>query len=343
MSKLGKLWAGNVFGTNTGKLFISFDEDGPELKGVLRFNDDDRGAVVYQIEGRYENEIQLTGTTTEEAEGVEYGDLAITAVVTPEGRLKGEWSTSIGTGGTLVAYPHDSAQQQQNAVETAASKEQFFTRSFHTGALSLSRDNIFALLDVISGGFDSRAIVTYRDGGANVTKFADEFRRDPVRTEYLEYLKLFIQQQEEFGVNRVVAVELNRYGENTVTVQGVHEVWVEGKVQTIKSEMKRRRRPLVTNLKEFGVNLNLLVLFAIIVIMPSFGEIWKRIVFGVVAFTLLRTVHWIHSSYIPNASIRMNDQPEGWLYKVWPSVLSIIVSVVGGVALAYVVKLLELD
>jgi hypothetical protein len=51
MSAIGKLWAGQVFGTNTGNLFVEFVSDvGDQLKGVLRFMDQRFGLVLYDIE-----------------------------------------------------------------------------------------------------------------------------------------------------------------------------------------------------------------------------------------------------------------------------------------------------
>ena len=39
MATIGRLWAGRVFGTNTGNLFVELETTADELRGTLRFMD----------------------------------------------------------------------------------------------------------------------------------------------------------------------------------------------------------------------------------------------------------------------------------------------------------------
>ena len=48
---LGRLWAGRVYGTNMGNLFVKLEGDDPALMGTLRFNESGVGVVVYCIDG----------------------------------------------------------------------------------------------------------------------------------------------------------------------------------------------------------------------------------------------------------------------------------------------------
>ena len=70
MANLGKLWAGRAFGTNTGNLAISFTKDEEELEGIIRFQDEQYGIVIYNVTGTFKDGIQLTGKTETEIEGV---------------------------------------------------------------------------------------------------------------------------------------------------------------------------------------------------------------------------------------------------------------------------------
>ena len=46
---VGKLWAGKVYGTNTGNLFVKLEGDDKVLKGTLHHNDPAAGIAVYNI------------------------------------------------------------------------------------------------------------------------------------------------------------------------------------------------------------------------------------------------------------------------------------------------------
>ena len=118
MGNLTKLWAGRIYGTNTGNMFLNFEETGPILKGTLRFLDSQLGVAMYALEGSYGKEISLTGTPLKEAhDGIEFGTIQVSASLTPEGNLRGQWESSLGTAGTFEAYPHehDSSSQAQGS------------------------------------------------------------------------------------------------------------------------------------------------------------------------------------------------------------------------------------
>lgn len=106
MANIGKLWAGAVYGTNTGNLFIEFDESGSNIVGILRFMDTLYGLSIFSIQGTFDEEtLRIIGNPTKGAEDVT--SLTVEAKLTPEGHLRGTWKTVLGTGGTSVAYPHD--------------------------------------------------------------------------------------------------------------------------------------------------------------------------------------------------------------------------------------------
>lgn len=323
MANLGKLWAGSVYGTNTGKLAISFEKDGEELEGVIRVNDDQHGLVVYQVHGEYGDEILLTGTTTTVREGVEFGQLTVKAVLTPEGSLRGAWSTTTGTGGPFIAYPHD-VTKPANSGRAELEVEQFYTQSYTLGALNLSREDILSLMEITKKDFNAggRLIVTYRNGGAEVTKYHKDFIAQMDGLNKLNYLKLFIQEPDEFGVNKIAIVELADHGANKIVVQGVREIWVEGKALTLQGELMKRKRSLATNFKEFGVNLSQLALFVMIIVMVDIESVWIRVGVGGVFLALIKFVEWLHVAFIPNASIHLGSNSDTWLTRWRDSIFS---------------------
>ena len=110
--------------------------------------------------------------------------------------------------------------------------EQFYTRTHTLGALNLDREAVLSLIELVKKDFNSggRLIITYRNGGSEVTKYGADFEAAIDGLDELNYLKLFIQEPDEFGVNKMVIVELVEHGVSKIVVQGVREIWVEGKL-----------------------------------------------------------------------------------------------------------------
>ena len=113
MTQLGKLWAGRVYGTNTGNLFVEFDEVEAQVVGRLRFLDALAGIAVYSVKGTFADRLVLTGELVQGGEPENHGTLTIDARLTSDGHLRGTWNSTIGTGGTFELLPHDRRQLEQ--------------------------------------------------------------------------------------------------------------------------------------------------------------------------------------------------------------------------------------
>lgn len=341
MAHLGKSWAGRAFGTNTGNLAISFDKDEEELEGVVRFQDEQYGVVVYNVTGSFKDGVHLTGKTGTVIEDVVFGDLTVDATLTTEGSLKGEWSTTLGSGGPFIAHPHGGTKTL-NASTSDVEIEQFYTRTHTLGALNLDREAVLSLIELVKKDFNSggRLIITYRNGGSEVTKYGADFEAAIDGLDELNYLKLFIQEPDEFGVNKMVIVELVEHGVSKIVVQGVREIWVEGKARVLLDELDKRKRNLVTNFKKHGVSLTQLAFFAMLVVIVDIQSFWKRAGFVVVFLITIRIIEWLHMSYIPNATIRMSKGKQSLNSKYGVSVVSWLATILGALINSYLAYLL---
>jgi len=323
MSKLGKQWAGRVYGTNTGNLFIEFQEVDNSLHGTLRFMDNAFGLVVYQISGSFSDVLKITGKAIQAHENIEVGDLEVEGILNSQGHLQGSWKTALGTAGTFVAFPHDIAPPQSKPSENPIIPEQMHIKNINLGAVRLFLDDVVQLFEHIKQDFVSgKIIVTYNSRGSEITKYADDFLRDAPSLGTLKYLKVTIQEHEAYGINRVVVVELRAFGENEIRVQGVQESWVVGKAETLASILKRYQSTLVTTYKKFDLNLNQFIFTGMLVVMPSIATWQNRAVFAAVVFILLTFMLWLHARFIPNASIKMTAAKPTWFSRVWPSLVS---------------------
>jgi hypothetical protein len=328
VSNIGKLWAGGAYGTNTGNLYIELVKTGPDVTGTLRFMDNAFGLAIYRIEGTFDQEtLRIAGKPEKSAEGVELGDLEIESKLTPEGNLRGTWTTTLGNGGTFVAFPHDTAVSSQHWSRGAPVPEQIYTRNLSLGAVRLFAEDVTQLFQHIQQDFVSgRLVVTFNVRGSEVTKYAEDFLQDSQSLGPLKYLKVMIQEPEAYGINRLVVVELNAFGGNEVRVQGIQESWVIGKAEAIAALMMRNQSTLITTYKKFGLNLNQGIFVAMLVAMPSITKWTERALFAVAVFALLAALLWLHAKFIPNATVRMEVERPTLFARTWPTLLSWLVA-----------------
>jgi len=83
MPTLGRLWAGRIFGTNTGNLFLELDSTGNEIAGTARLMDTVFGLTVYRVAGSFDGTLRIRGEPTQAPPGVNTGPIEATAVLTP--------------------------------------------------------------------------------------------------------------------------------------------------------------------------------------------------------------------------------------------------------------------
>lgn len=340
MATLGKLWAGHVYGTNTGNFFLELDAVEPTVTGTLRFMDSLFGIAVYHVAGKFDNQLTLTGTPQQIRQGVEAGNLVIEAELTSEGHMRGSWKSSLGTGGTFQAYPHDASKSNLGRGDiTAALPEQLYTANITLGAIRLSAEAVDELVAFVRREFVvGRPVLTYMVRGNEVTKYYEDFKTDADLPSELRYLKLNIQELEAHGINRVVVVELSAQGENVVRVQGINESWVVGKAEATARMLRVYEKTLVTTYKKFGLTLNHVIFLAMLVTMPSILLLRDRIIFAAVLLVLLNFLYWLHQRFIPNVLVSIREDQPSLIRRISPTLVSWVVAASAALAAALVYK-----
>lgn len=145
LTTLGQRWAGRAFGTNTGNIYAEFRTDAGNTTGTLRFMDSELGLSRFAVVGTFDgNGLQLTGNPIAAGEGVELGTLTIRGNLHPDGQIRGNWESTLGTAGTFVLHPHDISQP----VATNA-PEQLHTAVRTVGALRLYSADVKELIGAI--------------------------------------------------------------------------------------------------------------------------------------------------------------------------------------------------
>ena len=340
MANIGKLWAGRVFGTNTGNVFVELKGDDKNLSGVLRFNDSALGLVVYDVSGSFDGtKLNLKGDATQSPPGVQTGHIKIEGGLAPQGHIRGQWISTLGTGGTFELYPHDAAPDQS---AKSSIPEQLYSSRIPVGAVRLYPDDVRDTIEAMRKDFiaGSRIVATYKVGGVDTTKYLEDFWQEAAKLDELRYLKLAVQEPEAHGINRLVMIELDSLGGNGVLVQGIYESWVIGKAETIARQLRRYEQSSATNIRRLGIGLNQLIAFGALVAIPEIAWPWLRIGFVAALIAIVAAFNWTHRRFLPNAVIHMAKPSPGILERAWPSILSWLMAATASLAAAYVFYLL---
>jgi hypothetical protein len=341
MATLANKWAGRLFGTNTGNLFLEISQDGEAVKGLARVLDNLYGLALYEFTGTFDENLKLTCKPLESRSTDGLGVVTVEAFLTPEGNLRGTWHSTVGTAGTFDAYPHDITKANQNSTKSENIPEQIYNKNIQIGSVRLFSEDVRRIIAFIEQDYtDGRAIVTYNVRGSQATKYATDFIRDIENLGEIKYLKITIQETEAHGINKVIVLELVEHGVSEVRVSGINEAWVLGKAESIAQEIRSRQNILVTTYKKYGLNLNGAIFFAMLVAMPSIAS-WKdRAIFALTVFVLLNLLLLIHGKFIPNTKIYLSQENPSFITRVWPSILSWVIAASSSIFAAWVFYLL---
>jgi hypothetical protein len=329
---IGKLWAGRIFGTNTGNVFVKLEGEDAALTGTLHFNEPGIGFVVYAIKGRFDGQaLILAGDPQAQLEGVTLGQLTATATLNTRGEFSGEWATSIGSAGTFLLYPHDAA----NGIEAGSGTmpDQLHTARYHFGAVEIDRQQITAIADEIQRDFGKSQVIVTVTSDTEQSRFLADFKTVTFSADRATVIKLFVQETEGNGVNRIAQVEFGPQI-NLVMTQSSDEAWVLGMLEKLKRSVRPFERAYTTNFKKFGFGINQLLLVGAIIFLPSLITLRDRAILMVGVLVLIFCVDWLHGKYLPFAAIYLSQKPKGLFARVAPSAFSWIIAVSASVAAA---------
>jgi len=298
---IGHLWAGRAFGTNTGNLFVRLTGEDSALSGTLHLNDPTFGLTVYHVKGEFNGEtLSLSGNPENEDEDIEFGTLSAQAKLSEKGEFKGEWATDTGSRGTFVLFPHD--QKEFDVSSSSKSPEQLHTARHNFGAIALDKEQIISLATVMQAEFPNSQVVVTLAAGTEQTRLLNDFRGVTHAENRAESLKLFVQEAEPNGINRVAIVEFGpQY--NLAMAQGSDEAWTLGMLEKLKRYIQPLERTYTTHFKRFGFGVNQFLIFGAIVYLPSLQALSDRFILmlGVLFITFI--VNWLHQKFLPYAAI----------------------------------------
>ncbi|MGZ9738306.1 hypothetical protein ACXX83_07685 [Pseudomonas sp. GNP012] len=342
MPSLANHWTGRLFGTNTGNIFLELSQSNNNISGQLRIMDSVFGVSLYSYTGTIGDEITLHCTPLKSDEGVQISVVDVKGTLTPQGSIRGEWKSEIGTAGTFEIFPHDIKNTQNSENTENSQPEQIHNKTIQLGSVRLFKEDIIQLINFIKKDFTTdKVVITYSQRGSELTIYANAFLNKTETIEKLNYLKLVIQEPEAYGINRVVIIELTNTGTSEIRVSGINESWVLGKAESTFQLLKPKQNLLVTNYRKYGLNLNGVIFFAMLITIPEITDLTKRLVFVFSVFILLNLLLTTHNKLIPNTAIYLTQTNVGLFARSWPTLLSWLIAVTSSVVASIIFALLK--
>lgn len=324
MKSIEGKWAGRLYGTNTGNLFCDLELNNDQIIGTARLNDDLHGLVIFSVSGKLDTIVEIKLTQYSENEVL--SDSAIIDAklrIQNDGSILGEWISKNGHAGTFDLFPHKNIETKDSPLEP----RQIFSKTIKLGSIRLFRKDIQEIISYVRKDFpDSRLIVTYNKYGSEIIKFADDFLDDLDEIRELRGIQFSIQDIPSKQVRRYINIDLFNRTESEIRISGANESWVLGKTEALKILFSQFTNKVVTNYKRYGLTLNSIIFFIMLILIPEIDTISKRTVFVVSVIFLLSILYLVHKRFIPNTIIFLtNTKPNVWK-RMWPSILSWLIA-----------------
>lgn len=305
MELIASHWTGNAYGTNTGKITLELSEQGLNPKGLLRFMDDTFGLALYEVTGTVSSEgISFKGNPTVEREGLVQGEITILGKLTPEGNIRGHWSSVIGTGGTFIVYPFSEGSPELE--NTVGIREQIFTSRAQLGFVQIYKEDVVNIVTYLRRDLPSgKIVVTFQshEKAERVNYYDDFIKIDDLGV--LTYLRLFISEPEDKGINRSINIQLRAHGVNELVVQGMTESWVLGEAQIMSKYLSKFKDKIRNSFNKCLGALQLVAMLGMIVLIASVDNISTRVLIAIGTFLLIYVAPKLFSRLFPNAIINM--------------------------------------
>ncbi len=175
---------------------------------------------------------------------------------------------------------------------------------------------------------------------SEVTRFSADFLNSINDLNEIKGLKIFIQEQEAPGINKMVNVDLFETTGNAIRVSGINESWVVGKAESINKEISNNLSWAATKYKKYGLNLNLIIFFLMLVFIPEITTWPKRLTFVCGIYLLLVVLYQIHGKLIPNTMIILKEKQPNYFSRSWPAIISWLFTIMGSIVAAYLFRFL---
>lgn len=302
---LGLLWAGKIYGTNTGNIFVELTEDGDRYKGLLRLLDDKFGVVVYNLTVDFDGaNLQVLGEPKDAPEGSTVAPLSAKVSLNERGEFSGVWQTELGNGGTLTLYPHDNSKSANQP--SADRPQQFFTKRHNFKSVVLTKSDLLQIAESFDSEFPDSDVIVSVTTETNHSMYLKHFKDTQFTSDQAKSVKIHVQKPEGDGLSRVLAVEFGQ-SENFVIAQSIDEAWAIGRVEKARLQIRPFERTYAISPTVQVLGITQIIFLVMLIYLPSLDSILDRTIYVAIVSLLIIGVSYLHSKLITNAKIYLTE------------------------------------
>lgn len=325
-------WTGRIYGTNTGNVFLRFEErtDGT-LNGVLHIHDDRLGVTVYNVTGEFDgSSLRISGTPTEVPESVKSDTISANGLLNAKGEIEGDWLSSLSLAGRFILYPHLRPNSEKSTPDQLHIARQDF------GPVAVNKSDIEEISELVQKDFENPVVVTIT-GETEQSSYLERFKKLKFSDRFATVVKIRAQAQEQDGIARIIQVEFGPQF-NFVLAQSTDEAWARGKRDTLRQYLKRYETSYASLWKRFGFGLNQAFFLALLIFLPGLSTNIERAIL-LIGFLIISQAIQLIDKRIRHASIRLSEKKPNFFERYGATLLSwsagVMGTVLAGLLLAY--------
>lgn len=266
-------WLGTLRGSRTGTLYLESRDNGPSLL-VIGFT----GAGDVRLNAT-DNESNGTIDLFVEETNQKFGSAKIEWQ--SDDKATGSWQFATGAAGVfdLVRYadaPVASAETTTNLTD------QVLNREVPIGAVTLYRPDLERLIAEMESLVPKPNITTIRatENGQIVVQSATKYLERKDYVDVVRVLTVSTAEVSEKPIKRIANVMLDNDGSSQILISSPDEIWTEAAASRLSKFLDQFSSKLTGWLRRQGLNINTIILFAILIWIPDRPLFERVIVFG---------------------------------------------------------------
>lgn len=252
----------------------------------------------------------------------------------------GIWKLNDNSAGTFEVVRKNFGPEPSAAEPLEKSQAQISNKEVPLGAITLYRADLERIIAELSSYFEEPflPLIRAKEGGQVFVRNAGEYlaRRD--LPERISELTISIEKPSTHGLKKIVNLILNDDLDSKISVSSPDELWTEAVAQRLSRFMSEFTSTFTGFLRRHGLNVNSLLLVAVLIALPEFRLLDRILIVGL-TIILMFVVVWSHK-LVPYARIYLDPEKARKPYsKELPSVILGIVATLAISALSALPKL----
>jgi hypothetical protein len=335
-------WIGIIDGTNKGQCVLDLQEKEGKTEGSFFLHD-----IKYQnLNGKLELEIKdnkFTGKVFDFTPNTEGNpkSASLKGEIGESGEeIKGEWSTDVGTKGTLHLFKHKE-EVFLSPVPTA-----FISKPFKLPACKMDARELGGLLALmmkdIAPNVQPTFVINYR--GSSFFKMGLEaFIKDTALPRIINDMTISFNEPNTQSGYKVVNLNFKPSEDNNASISGDNPTWVNGRAAEIQDYVSRYKSKSTVFFTKYGPIINSIIFLFVLTILPSINSIIARVVLTTISVLALLILTKIYKNWFPKAIIYLGDRERSFWDKNKDSILAGLIIALVGAVITFIAKYLTLN